>query len=50
VVLFPASDPASYINGMVISVDSGASVGTRPTKPVIDDDPRYLWVTDRLKP
>lgn len=47
VVLFLASDAASYINGAVISVDGAASVGTYPSGPVIDDDPRYDWVTGR---
>ena len=47
VVLFLASDAASYINGSVISVDGAASVGTRPAGTVIDDDPRYDWVTGK---
>ena len=47
VVLFLASDAASYISGAVISVDGASSVGMRPSGPVIDDDPRYDWVTGR---
>ena len=47
VVLFLASDGASYISGAVIAVDGGAGVGTRAGAPIIDDDPRYDWVTGR---
>lgn len=45
VVLFLASSASSYITGSVIHVDGGASIGNRSTGPVVDDDPRYDWVT-----
>lgn len=47
VVLFLASDAASYVTGTVVHVDGGAGIGSRPSGPVVDDDPRYDWVTGR---
>lgn len=47
VVLFLASDAAGYTTGSVWSVDGGAGIGTRMSGEVIDDDPRYTWVTGR---
>lgn len=46
VVLFLASDAASFLTGAVIDVDGGAGVGGRfEGTSVPDDDPRYDWVT-----
>jgi NAD(P)-dependent dehydrogenase (short-subunit alcohol dehydrogenase family) len=46
-VLWLCSTGASYVTGSIYRVDGGGSVGSRPAGPVIDDDPRYDWVTGR---
>ena len=47
VVLCIASPECSYLNGTIIHVDGGASVGVRFDGEVVDDDPRYDWITAR---
>jgi NAD(P)-dependent dehydrogenase (short-subunit alcohol dehydrogenase family) len=49
VTLFLASDAASYVSGAIWTVDGAAGIGTRPSGQIIDDDPRYFWVTGQEK-
>ena len=43
--MFLSSKACSYMSGCVYSVDGGASVGSRFSGTVVDDDIRYDWLT-----
>lgn len=47
VVYFLASEAASYVCGALYVVDGAAGIGVRAGGKIIDDDPRYDWVTGR---
>jgi len=46
VAMFLASNLSSYMSGSVVTVDGASSVGTFSNRPVVDDDPRYEWLTE----
>ena len=47
VTMFLASEYSSYVCGAVWEVDGAAGIGTRAGHKIIDDDPRYDWVTGK---
>jgi NAD(P)-dependent dehydrogenase (short-subunit alcohol dehydrogenase family) len=48
-VLWLSSEASSYVTGAVYTIDGGAGVGARPFGQIVDDDPRYHWVTRRAR-
>jgi NAD(P)-dependent dehydrogenase (short-subunit alcohol dehydrogenase family) len=48
-VLWLSSTASSYVSGSVYTVDGASGVGSRPSGAIVDDDPRYDWVTGRSR-